>query len=71
MDMIQYFKDSSNYWYKECAKETQLRADAEERLSKANALSLERYEVGEELIKENDKLRSSIAELLELASVLQ
>ena len=29
MDEVKYFKDSSNYWYSQCAKETQLRGEFE------------------------------------------
>ena len=31
MDEVKYFKDSSNYWYGQCAKETQLRAEFEDK----------------------------------------
>jgi flagellar biosynthesis/type III secretory pathway protein FliH len=58
-------KYAAAYWHNKSAKLMQDLQETVGRLSKANALSLERYEVGEKFIKENDKLKAEIKELQE------
>jgi hypothetical protein len=64
MNEINPDKEAAIYWHNNYASLVLTLEDTEERLSKANTLSLERYEVGERLIKENDALRAYLAELL-------
>ena len=56
-------KEAAVYWHNNYASLVLTLEDTEERLSKANTLSLERYEVGCELIKEKALLKKEIAEL--------
>ena len=65
MDELQKIKETDSYWYSMWLKEVNLAVDTEDRLAKSNELSLHRYEVGEEILKENANLRSKIKELQE------